>query len=199
MADWAANPAHMEGAAPAEILAETAQHSELTRLVREYSRYIHGVAFSALRDHHDAEDVTQETFLRVMRQREPIENITNQRAWLAKIAWNLSLDKIQSRRAKLHVSIDDEDASATVVQLAARGTPADELAANKQMQGLLGKMIESLPEELRHTLQLSVSEGMTSAVAAEVLGIPEGTVRVRMMRARNLLKEKLAAVMEVRH
>jgi RNA polymerase sigma-70 factor (ECF subfamily) len=67
------------------------------------------------------------------------------------------------------------------------------------MKSQLDKMIATLPQDLRQTLLLSTVEELNSTEIAAVLGIPEGSVRTRLMRARNLLKQKLAAAMEGQH
>jgi len=179
-----------------ESTLTTADRTDLSVLVREYARHVHAVAYSIVRDHHDAEDIAQETFLRVLRQKSPLAEVENPRAWLGRIAYNLSLDKVRDRKRRAQVSMDDESASADVRALAAGGLAADELAVQAQMQQLLAQLIPTLPEELRHTLQLSLMDGMNSTEVAKILDLPDGTVRTRLMRARQLLKEKLKAVME---
>jgi RNA polymerase sigma-70 factor, ECF subfamily len=66
------------------------------------------------------------------------------------------------------------------------------------MQSVLEKLIAGLPEELRQPLELSTVQELNSAEIAEVMGIPEGSVRTRLLRARRLLKEKLATLLEVK-
>jgi RNA polymerase sigma-70 factor, ECF subfamily len=75
----------------------------------------------------------------------------------------------------------------------------DEDLAGKQLQQLLERMIATLPEDLRYPLQLSTVQELNSAEIAEVLKIPEGSVRTRLLRARRRLKEKLSSVLEVRN
>ena len=195
-----AHPATYTGNWSGDVLTEstltTADRTDLSVLVREYARHVHAVAYSIVRDHHDAEDIAQETFLRVLRQKSPLAEVENPRAWLGRIAYNLSLDKVRDRKRRAQVSMDDESASADVRALAAGGLAADELAVQAQMQQLLAQLIPTLPEELRHTLQLSLMDGMNSTEVAKILDLPDGTVRTRLMRARQLLKEKLKAVME---
>jgi len=60
-------------------------------------------------------------------------------------------------------------------------------------------MIDALPEELRQPLALSAIDEMNSREIALILGIPEGTVRTRIMRARQMLKQKLAGLAEKRY
>jgi len=193
-----AMPATWNGAVLVDSGTVRTAGTNISELVHDHARHVHAVAFSVLRDHHDAEDVAQETFLRALRQGESIQQVENHRAWLGRIAWNLSIDKIRDRKHRAQVSIDDEADGSHVRELACKGVNAEHLAQQNQMQQLLARMVASLPEDLRTTLQLSLADGMTSADVAGVLGIPEGTVRTRTMKARQILKEKLAIVMTKR-
>jgi RNA polymerase sigma-70 factor (ECF subfamily) len=164
---------------------------ELEVAVREHARFVYKVAYAALRNHHDAEDAAQEAFFRFWRHRKDWPSIRDRRAWLARTVWRVALDRRKSAR---EVALDE--AAEAVRQLRAQGSSAEEIAAQAQMLGLLERLIATLPRELRDTLALSTVEEMTSAEISEVLGIPEGSVRTRLLRARELLREKLAAVLE---
>jgi RNA polymerase sigma-70 factor, ECF subfamily len=73
---------------------------------------------------------------------------------------------------------------------------ADEQLAERQRQQLLQRLIAGLPEDLGETLELSTVQELNSAEIAEVMEIPEGSVRTRLFRARKQLKEKLAVLLE---
>jgi RNA polymerase sigma-70 factor, ECF subfamily len=162
--------------------------------VREHSRTVYRIAFSVLRNQHDAEDATQETFVRLLRhgKQQRLASVRHLRAWLARVVWRVALDR---RKAVPEVSL--HEAAEAVSSLRANGAGADEIAASEQMKLLLGRLIEGLPRPLRDTLNLSLSEELSSPEIAAVLGIPEGSVRERLWRARRMLKEKLLAVQEV--
>ena len=167
---------------------------ELEHAVREEGRLVYKVAYSVLRNHHDAEDVAQETFLRFLRHRKHWPEIRDRRAWLARVAWRAALDR---KRAPAGIPL--EDAAEAVSKLRADGAGVDEIAATHQMMSLVGRLIGSLPSELREALTLSATEELTSAEIAQVLGIQEGAVRNRLFRAREMLRQKLAVLMEPRH
>jgi RNA polymerase sigma-70 factor (ECF subfamily) len=76
------------------------------------------------------------------------------------------------------------------------GANAEEVAAQSQMIALVERLIASLPKELRDPLTLATVEELTSAEIGEILGIPEGSVRERISRARHVLGGKLAGLME---
>jgi RNA polymerase sigma-70 factor (ECF subfamily) len=167
---------------------------ELEDAVREEGRLVYKVAYSVLRNHHDAEDVAQETFLRFLRQRKHWPEIRDRRAWLAKVAWRAALD-----RKRLPVGVALDDAAEAVGRLRADGAGVDEIAASRQMMSLVERLVGSLPHDLREALILSATEELTSAEIAEVLGIQEGAVRNRLFRAREILRQKLAALLEPKH
>jgi RNA polymerase sigma-70 factor (ECF subfamily) len=152
-------------------------------LVREHARTIFRVAYSLVRNHADAEDVAQEAFLRAARHGR-LDSIANHRAWLVKIAWRLALDRV--RRVREEPLGDVEET------LRSSERPLDEALTAQQRTQLLRRLIGTLPSDLRQVIVLSTVDEMTTADIAEVLGIPQGSVRTRAMRARQMLKQKLA-------
>ena len=136
------------------------------------------MAFAVLRNVQDAEDVVQETFFKVYRAGGWRE-INDEKAFLARAAWRLAVDRFKRVR---HAELED------------RADPqagAEELLMKADVEGALHRFIDALPGELRMPLALSSVEEMKSGEIAKVLGIPEGTVRTRLARARGILKQKL--------
>ena len=99
----------MDGAADHDL------SHELEAMVRQHARFVFQIAYLLLRNHHDAEDATQETFVRVWRHRNRLPEVRDQRAWLARIAWRVALDR---RRKGAEVSLD---AAAEAVLYLGRG------------------------------------------------------------------------------
>ena len=166
-------------------------------LVAQHSLMAFRIAYSILRNHHDAEDAVQECFLRVLKHLKRMHQVRNPKTWLARIAWTAALDRRASRaRATMN---EDASEAADLSQIPDKGLRADEQLAGKQMQRLLEQMIATLPEDLRYPLELSTVQELNSAEIAEIMSIPEGSVRTRLMRARQRLKEKLSVVLEAKH
>ena len=159
--------------------------------VREHARLVYRVAYSVLRNHHDAEDATQETFLRAVRYRRKLEGVREAKTWLARIAWRVAVERAKKR---LEVSLSDEQNSAAAEQLRSQLKSAEDFTLGNEMAELLATMIASLPEALRDVLRLSTVDDLTPREVAEVLGTSEASVRSRLFRARQILKEKLAAL-----
>ena len=166
-------------------------------LVADHSRMVFRIAYSILRNHHDAEDAAQECFMRVWKHKDRLQEVSNTKTWLARIAWTTALDKRKPDRKVL--SLNDVEGGAELLESLSDGTPAaDEQLADRQKQELLQRLIAGLPEDLAQTLELSTVQELNSAEIAEVMKIPEGSVRTRLFRARNQLKEKLAVLLEGR-
>jgi RNA polymerase sigma-70 factor (ECF subfamily) len=177
------------------VIGETrdvpANDSDLEFAVRQHARLVYRVAYSVLRNHHDAEDATQETFVRVLRYRRKLVGVRNPRTWLARIGLRVALER---RNKASKVSFKDLDAAAP--QICSRALPADEAVLELEMGGHVEKLIAALPGKLRDPLTLSAVEEMSPADVAEVLGINEAAVRSRVFRARQILREKLSSVLE---
>jgi RNA polymerase sigma-70 factor (ECF subfamily) len=188
----------MLGIAESRAMGESHSATDVAveALVREHARLVFRIAYSMLRDHHEAEDAAQEVFVRVVKHKDRLPQVREQKAWLARIAWRCALDRSQALRARKHSDVSlyedqGESERASVAELRDLSADPEQLAASAQISALLERMIASLPDDLRHTLTISTVQELTSAEVAEVLSIPEGTVRTRLMRARKLLKEKL--------
>jgi RNA polymerase sigma-70 factor (ECF subfamily) len=174
--------------------AETTDDIEV--LIAQHALLVFRIAYSILRNHHDAEDAAQECFLRVVKVRKRLAQVRNPKTWLARIAWTAALDRRARRR--MFVSTDDPLNENLLEKIPDGAVPADEQLAGKQMQQLLERLVAGLPEDLRETLELSTVQELNSVEIAEVMAIPESSVRTRLLRARRLLKEKLSVVLEVR-
>jgi RNA polymerase sigma-70 factor (ECF subfamily) len=146
-------------------------------LVERQSRFVYRVAFAVLRNPQDAEDVVQETFLKLYRLA-AWEGMNDERAFLARAAWRIAVGRRRREPA----------GNCTV---SAELNPEAALVA-ADWNAVVHRMIDALPDELRVPLALSGLEEMNSREVAAVMGIPEGTVRTRLRRAREMLKQKLA-------
>jgi RNA polymerase sigma-70 factor (ECF subfamily) len=170
-----------------------ASEDALESAVREHARLAYRIAYSVLRNHHDAEDATQEAFLRVLRYRRRLEGVRDRKTWLARIAWRVAVER---RRKLPEIPLEEVEAEAQTRSLS---VSADENVLGREMAGLLAALISALPEQLRDVVTLSAVQELGPAEIAEVLGASESAVRSRMFRARQVLREKLEARLEGKH
>jgi RNA polymerase sigma-70 factor (ECF subfamily) len=166
----------------------------LEALVREHSRLVYRIAYAVLRRHHDAEDATQETFVRVLHYRAKLPEVEHPKAWLARIAWRVALDRTKRRTWASEIPLDDPEKP--VAEVVSSDAPADERMHGTQLGAVLEKLIASLPDKLRQPLILSTLEEMSPREVAATLDINEAAVRSRVFRARQILKEKLTHQMK---
>lgn len=159
-------------------------------MVARQARFMFQVAFGLLRNQQDAEDAVQEAFLKLYRG-EAWLRIENEKGFLARTVWRVALDHLPM--------LADRMADVAEMQLAASGgagASPEQSAVDQDQRALLKRLIDGLPEELRQPLVLSSVEEMTSREVAEAMGIPEGTVRTRVMRARTELRRRFVAMRE---
>ena len=167
---------------------------EVEILASQHMRMVFRICWSILRNHHDAEDAVQECFLRVLKFQDRIHEVRNPKTWLARIAWTTALDKRSRKPLDQEGSRLEEDA---FDRLPDPALPLEQLVAAKELQGILERLIGTLPDELREPLELSAVQELNSTEIAEIMKIPAESVRTRLFRARQLLKTKLAVLLEV--
>ena len=158
-------------------------------MVREHSRLVYRIAYAVLRRHHDAEDATQETFVRVLRYSSKLAEVEDTKTWLARIAWRVAVDRSKRRGWTRELPLDDPEKP--VLELASSDASADEAVQEAQLSATLEKLIQALPRKLREPLILSTIEEMSPREVAATLNINEAAVRSRVFRARQILREKL--------
>jgi RNA polymerase sigma-70 factor, ECF subfamily len=171
----------------AVALPQADAHEAITALVREYSPTLYRVAYSVTRNPSEAEDVVQETFLRVLRHQHRLAELRDPRVWLVRIAWNLVLDR--KRRSKTRPETQDVEELVRILPADDSGAE-DTLISAQQHAHILG-LIDKLPAKEREVLLLSAVEELSTAQIASVLKTTDSTIRSRIFRARRALAAML--------
>jgi len=171
------------------MAAAGSEENLLESAVREHAQLVYRIAYSVLRNSSEAEDAVQDTFLRVLRYGNKAARVQDQKAWLARIAWRVAVE----RRSKLvHSSARDEAATA---DLASTTDSPDRVLMDKERRETLDRFIAALPEQLRDPLILATIEELSPREVGSVIGISEAAVRSRAFRARQILRERMATWM----
>jgi RNA polymerase sigma-70 factor, ECF subfamily len=165
-------------------------------LIRPCERSIYFLLFSLLKNEADAEDVAQETVIKVYQNLDKFRGDSQFRTWVLSIARNEGLGrlrKISSRREdSLDAETDEQTGDYTPAILTSwREIPAEALE-QKELGNILRDAIEGLPEIYRNVVVLRDIEELDIRESAAVLGISEASVKVRLHRARALLQRNLA-------
>ena len=165
-----------------------ARDAAFAALADRHARFLYRVAYGLLRNAEDAEDAVQETLLKLYRN-DAWQAMDDEKAFLATAVWRAGLDRLGTARAKAMKNA----AAVSEMEIASAGASPEEHAVGAEARIVMKALIEALPEVLRQPLVLSAVEGMRSHEVAVVLGIPEGTVRTRVMRAKAELRRRFLA------
>jgi RNA polymerase sigma-70 factor (ECF subfamily) len=149
-------------------------------------------ALALARNESDADDIVQETYLRAQRYWRSFESVNDCRRWLLTICRN-AFNTIHQREAR-SVSVEDdelESLAAARVHGAARAAGLDDMYSRVDLAPAIQAAIEELDTNFRDVVVLSDVEGLSYEEIADMLGVPMGTVRSRLFRARRQLQESL--------
>ena len=191
-----------QGAGPTDeaLIARVRTADDATAFELLVHRYEHEL-FSYLRRYlgsaEMAEDVFQATFLQVHLKRESFEDGRRFRPWLYTIATNQAIDAQRRNRRHRMVSLDqrtggDDDVGALVEMLSGQDTTADQKMEDEEAKDWVRGAVDELPDALKSALVLVYHQGMKYREAADVLGIPVGTVKSRLHAALLKLNESWA-------
>ncbi|HEU0299851.1 MAG TPA: sigma-70 family RNA polymerase sigma factor [Longimicrobium sp.] len=187
-----------------ELVARAQQGSEKAyrELLGRYQRPVFSIIYRMIRDREQAEDLAQETFVRVFNHIDRYDPRYKFSSWIFKIATNLTIDWI--RRKELNtVSIDGsrnavtaEQIEATSITIASPDENPEELLEARQLGEEIEQAIGKLRPEYRAAILLRHVEGREYQEIAEILALPLGTVKTYIHRGRNELREQLQHLRE---
>lgn len=154
-------------------------------LMRRHNRRLFRAARAILRDDGEAEDVAQHAWVQAFGHLASFEGRSLFSTWVTRICVHEALARA---RKSLRLEHLDPDTQQEVVM--STGTP-EQGASDRELRRALEEAIDTLPEPMRTAFVLRTVEGLSVAETAEVLGIPEDTVKTRAFRARALLQSRL--------
>ena len=174
--------------------AQAGDQAAFAQLVRRHRPRIQRLAVHMLRSRSEADDVAQETFLRAYRALGRFDGRSEAYTWLYRIAVNLCLNVLRSRKAgRVERAGDDPRLEGLVERApAASGEGPAQRLARREVYEALCEGIDGLSETLRTTLILATVEGRPHDEIAQILGAPEGTTAWRVHEARRKLRAFLA-------
>ena len=172
-------------------------------LVRPYERSVYFAAYSILENEPDAEDVAQETVLKALKNLTSFRGEAKFGTWLVSIAINEARARLRHDRVLKFDSVDaiqeeDDGCFVPAVLTDWREVPSETLE-RKEVRELLRSALESLPPIYREVLVLRDVQEFNIADTAEMLGVNEGVVKTRLLRARLMMQKILAPQLKTRH
>ncbi len=155
---------------------------------------VYRFALSLTRDETDAEDVVQDTFLRAYKSWHTYEPESDCRRWLFTICRNVFLRAREKDRAGVELADSEVDVmAASTLFFDTMKSGYEDLHARVDLAPALAAALAKLPEPFRSTVLIVDVEDQPYEAAAEILGVPIGTVRSRLFRGRRILQEQLVA------
>lgn len=172
------------------------------QIVKNHQRMVFNVAYRFLGSYEEAEELTQEVFLRVYRFLKSFEGKSSLRTWIYKITVNSALNRQQwlKRRKHYHqVSLDNPEPDTDMTlenKIPGTGGSPESAALNLELQEKIQGCLDKLPKRLRIAIILRDVEGLSYDEISEALGINQGTVKSRIARARSAVKNALSGYIE---
>jgi RNA polymerase sigma-70 factor (ECF subfamily) len=189
----------VETASDHELLAAIRDGDEgaFGEIVRRYRNPITNFVYRMIDDYDRSVELAQETFIRIYTSASRYKADYSFSTYIYRIASNLAISELRQRKRRKLVSLfsafSDEGGEAMELDLADEGPLQDETLIEDERRRAVARAITSLPVKYRAAIVLRDIEGLSYDRIAETLNLSEGTVKSRINRARNLLKEKLSA------
>ena len=178
-------------------LAQKGRESAFRELIRRYERPVFSLIFRMVRDRETAEDLSQDTFIKVLNHIDRYRPEFKLSSWLFKIANNVAIDHLRKRQIET-ISIDGSphartaaEVEATSFDVVARQESALEELESRELGSAIERAIAGLRPEYRACIMLRHVEGRSYEEIAATLDLPLGTVKTYIHRARRELREAL--------
>ena len=159
-------------------------------LLDQYKNQIFSFLYRIVQNPSDAEDLAQESFIKAFRNLASYDLAHPFITWLFKIAHNTAIDFMRAKKPQA-LSIDDDD---NPIEVEDAGHSLEKVLDLTFQKKLIEKLLAAIPPLYREALILRHQEGLDYEKISQILQIPEGTVKIRLFRARDILKRKLEAM-----
>ncbi len=169
-------------------------------LVRAYEKQVYNFAYRLAGNYDDANDIANEAFIKVFNAIDTFRGDANFSTWLFRIITNLYLDERKRSKAHMNIPLDeyiDLDESTVTRQIEDSSPSPQEMLESRERAEVLQSVIQQLPDYQRAMVLLFHTQGKSYEEIAEIMGLPIGTVKSRLNRARLALRDKLGPVLEL--
>jgi RNA polymerase sigma-70 factor (ECF subfamily) len=161
-----------------------------TFLVKQHQKLVAHLVYRIVQQQDDVEDVCQEVFIKVFRNLKHFRGDSKLSTWIASIAYNSSISYLKKKKKFAHQEIDLQGSD----QLFANEGQPQIVLEKAELKIFIQQKIEELPEHFRTVITLFHMQEFSYKEIEEITGLPEGTIKTHLFRARKILKEKLIFV-----
>lgn len=173
--------------------AKSGDDKAFSEIVRLYENAVYNSALYIAKNRDDALDISQEVFLKLWRTLPSFRGDSSLKTWIAKITHTCAIDYVRARNQKTALPLTyegDEEKPIEIIDSDVSANPAESFEREERAKAVR-QAVASLPEPIRETLILREFQGLSYAEIAETLGISEGTVKSRISRGREQVKNFL--------
>jgi RNA polymerase sigma-70 factor, ECF subfamily len=190
------NSSDRDNAVSDEVLVAKSKNGDKAAfeiLVKRYSKYVYTTAFFMIRDSHEAEDISQEVFVKVYLSIGGFRGLSSFKTWLRKLTVNTCIDKIRlkSKISDKKVSLDSMIEDGKEILLYEFNQNVEKFFQDKETVNDVLKIVVNLDESYRIPLILRDLQDYSYIEIAEILKKPVGTVKTNIHRARKIIKDLL--------
>jgi RNA polymerase sigma-70 factor (ECF subfamily) len=180
--------------------AKNGDRLAISELVNTYSERIYNLALRILRNHEDAEDILQETFLTVVEKLDQFDGRSQFFTWIYRIATNASLMKLRKKKAVFREMDDSDDFQDSFESRVFVDWSQDASldVYDKEVKKKIDAAVNSLSDIYRSVFVLRDIEGLSIKETSEILSITQENVKIRLRRARQFLRDYLSDYFEER-
>jgi RNA polymerase sigma-70 factor (ECF subfamily) len=178
-------------------LARQGREAAVRELVSRYERPVFSLIYRLIRDREKAEDLAQETFIKVLNALDRYDPSYKFSSWIFKIAHNTSLDLLRRKEPETlslqgspH-AVTEAEIEASTITPESRGENPEQYTANRETGAIIEAALAKLRPEYRTAIVLCHVEGRPYEEIAEIMDVPLGTVKTFIHRGRNELKREL--------
>ncbi len=188
-------PTHLDNEHSLVAAAQVGDPDAFVTLLNQYSRHIYRLGLSITGNHHDAEDVLQETSLKAYTALAEFQGNSRFYTWLVRIAVNVALGKLRKRALWRESSLDEpregEDGSYIPLEIESWGDDPEKACLNGELQQILAEVIQKLDLKSRTIFTLRDVEKFSIEETATMLGLSIPVVKTRLLRSRLKLRDEL--------
>ncbi len=174
-------------------LAKTGDRGAFADIVELYKDKLYHLAYRMVGNRQEAEDIVQETFLRVFRNLDRYDETMKFSTWIYRIGTNLCIDKLRKRKASYSLDADVADGEGTdwyAMLPSDEPTPEGRVMLS-ETQRRIREAIDTLPEKYKSVVILRYLHDMSLQEIGDVLDMPVTTVKTRVHRGREFLRKKM--------
>ncbi|MCZ8523402.1 MULTISPECIES: RNA polymerase sigma factor SigW [Paenibacillus] len=178
-------------------LARGGDRAAFAELVELYKDKIYHLAYRMLRSSHEAEEIVQETFLRVYMNLDRYDETQKFSTWIYRIGTNLCIDRLRKRKVNysLDAEMGDGEGSDWYSTLASQDPSPDSQVLLSETQMQIRESIETLPEKYKAIVILRYLQDLSLQEISDVLSMPVTTIKTRLHRGREFLRKKLEKIL----